>query len=145
MDDATEHQPPRNQPWPKCPAVPCAWGDVFDRLTILTLKCERISDPERRAHAAAEKVAVAEVVGDLGAFPSRLDELCERLAKVNASLWFVEDEIRACERAGRFDDEFIALARAVYQQNDNRAALKREISLLLGSAILEEKSFSTAR
>ena len=64
------------------------------------------------------------------------------LRAVNESLWRVEDEIRACERAGTFGPEFVELARSVYRENDRRAELKREINMLLGSAIVEEKSYA---
>ena len=42
---------------------------------------------------------------------------------------------------GKFDDEFIQLARSVYHQNDIRAAVKKEINELLGSDLVEEKSY----
>jgi hypothetical protein len=57
-------------------------------------------------------------------------------------LWQIEDDIRDCERAGDFGPRFIELARSVYCQNDERAALKRKINSLLGSALIEEKSYA---
>jgi hypothetical protein len=63
------------------------------------------------------------------------------LKAVNARLWEIEDKLRGCEAAGEFGDDFIALARSVYRENDHRAALKRRVSELLGSAIIEEKSY----
>ena len=65
-----------------------------------------------------------------------------RLKAVNAELWRIEDEIRLKERARAFDEEFIALARAVYVTNDRRAALKREINLVSRSGLVEEKSYA---
>jgi len=65
------------------------------------------------------------------------------LRAVNGRLWEIEDEIRDCEQRQDFGAPFIALARAVYQTNDRRAELKREINLLLGSTLIEEKSYST--
>ena len=73
----------------------------------------------------------------------RLAALRERLSAVNAELWRIEDEIRAKERAHAFDADFIALARAVYVTNDVRAALKREINRVCGSALIEEKSYAS--
>jgi hypothetical protein len=70
-----------------------------------------------------------------------LDELASRLRTVNEKLWDIEDAIRRCERDQNFGPEFIELARAVYHTNDVRAALKREINELLGSAIVEEKAY----
>ena len=61
---------------------------------------------------------------------------------VNQELWQIEDDIRVCERAEDFGPAFIALARAVYVTNDRRAALKKQVNLALGSAIVEEKSYA---
>jgi hypothetical protein len=72
----------------------------------------------------------------------RLEELRTELKAVNGELWEIEDKIRLCEKSGDFGPTFIALARAVYRLNDNRAALKREINLLFNSAIVEEKSYA---
>jgi len=71
-----------------------------------------------------------------------LDELTAQLQKANQQLWEIEDAIRDCEREKKFGDSFIQLARSVYQTNDRRAALKREINVLLGSHLIEEKSYS---
>ncbi len=60
---------------------------------------------------------------------------------MNQALWDVEDALRRLEAAGRFDDQFVALARSVYRQNDQRAAIKRRINELLASEIVEEKSY----
>jgi hypothetical protein len=71
-----------------------------------------------------------------------LDRLSADLKAVNEALWVIEDDIRDCERAKDFGPKFIELARSVYRQNDRRAQLKRDINLLLGSAIVEEKSYA---
>ena len=63
------------------------------------------------------------------------------LKSVNEAIWEIEDKVRDCERDNRFDAGFVTLARSVYQTNDKRAALKREINVKLGSAIVEEKSY----
>ena len=68
--------------------------------------------------------------------------MTRELREVNLILWRIEDEIRRCEHAGNFGPEFIALARSVYRENDRRAAIKREINLRLGSALIEEKSYA---
>jgi hypothetical protein len=64
------------------------------------------------------------------------------LKAVNEALWTIEDDIRACEARGDFGDGFVALARSVYRTNDRRAAIKREINVLCGSSIVEEKSYT---
>ena len=71
-----------------------------------------------------------------------LAELRVRLAGVNARLWDVEDRLREKEAASDFGPEFVELARSVYRCNDERAAIKREITLALGSSLVEEKSYS---
>jgi len=69
-----------------------------------------------------------------------LRHLTTELRKINETLWVIEDDIRDCERDGNFGEKFIELARAVYKTNDIRAALKRDINVLLGSRLVEEKS-----
>ena len=73
--------------------------------------------------------------------PRELAPLARELKAVNEKLWDAEDAIRACERRGDFSARFVALARSVYTENDRRAALKRRISELLGSPLIEEKSY----
>jgi len=116
-------------------------GEVADRISILRLKVDRIADPAALAHVLDHLARLEAAWTDAGLPP--LDgapgwpELCE----VNARLWDVEDALRACERAGRFDEEFVALARSVYRLNDRRAALKRALDVALGSPLVEEKSY----
>lgn len=121
--------------------VPVAAGELIDKITILEIKSERIGDPAKRANVRRE-LAALEAVRD-AAIPASagLVRLTDALRAVNAELWQIEDDIRDCERAGNFGERFVALARAVYRTNDRRAALKREINELLGSALVEEKSY----
>ena len=77
-----------------------------------------------------------------GARGSSLDLLTNQLAAVNARLWTTEDALRVCERDGDFGPRFVALARSVYCENDTRAAIKRAINTLAGSALVEEKSYA---
>jgi len=117
-------------------------GELIDRITILEIKAERIADPAKRANVLHE-LGILHAIRDRDVPPSpALDRLTVDLKAVNVKLWVVEDEIRDCERAGRFDDRFVALARAVYRTNDRRAALKAEINALLGAVIVEEKSYA---
>ena len=120
--------------------APISAGELIDKITILEVKAERISDPTKRANVQRE-------LSELEALRARhrldgLDVLTTDLRTVNETLWDVEDELRLLEVEQRFDARFIALARAVYQTNDRRAALKKEINLLVGSAIIEEKSYA---
>ena len=63
--------------------------------------------------------------------------------QINAKLWAIEDDIRALEAKQDFGNAFVALARAVYFTNDERAAVKRAINERHGSAIVEEKLYAS--
>jgi post-segregation antitoxin (ccd killing protein) len=122
--------------------VEIAPGELIDKITILEIKSERISDPAKLANVRVE-LDVLEAARD-AAMPgsSALDELTAQLKAVNAALWDIEDGIRDCERAKEFGPQFIELARSVYHSNDRRAALKRQVNELLGSKLVEEKSYA---
>jgi hypothetical protein len=122
--------------------VETSYGDVVDRVTILELKVARIADTQRRAHAAVELDALRAAWKAEG-LPA-IDDLEEtpRLAEVNARLWEVEDRLRELDRNGRFDPEFVQLARSVYLLNDERARWKRAINERLDSPIVEVKSYA---
>ena len=122
--------------------VPIAPGELIDKLTILRLKSERISDAEKLKNVQREWTALSEVADATLPEKPELDALREALYEVNARLWDIEDDIRACEAAKSFGAEFIELARAVYITNDKRAAIKKDINLLLGSNLVEEKSYT---
>ena len=116
-------------------------GELIDKLTILEIKLDRIDDPAKRANVAREYSILSNVLPVEIDTDETIKHLRGELKGVNAELWRIEDDIRAEERSGRFGVEFIALARAVYQINDKRAALKREINMRTQSAIVEEKSY----
>ena len=117
-------------------------GELIDKITILEIKCERIVDPGKLANVRKE-LAILAAARDGSIPPSdRSARLAADLKAVNEALWDIEDRIRDCDRVSDFGDAFIALARSVYGMNDKRAALKREINELLGSAIIEEKSYA---
>ena len=122
--------------------VPTAPGELIDKLTILQLKEERISDAAKVANVRLEKEALMEIASAQVAPGIELDALWEELYQINSDLWVIEDDIRDCEKAKEFGEDFIRLARAVYITNDRRADVKKKINLLLGSALIEEKSYS---
>jgi hypothetical protein len=122
--------------------VPISAGELIDKLAILEIKVERIADPKSRANVERELDALTRVRDRAVRPTAALGALAADLKAVNAELWQIEDELRDCERRGDFGAGFIALARAVYRTNDRRAALKREINMLLGSALVEEKSYT---
>src|SRR5512143_412130 len=116
-------------------------GEFLDKLTILEIKAERISDPAKLANVRRELELLRATWAASPLAGRDVSQLVARLRAVNESLWETEDRIRAHEAEGRFDAEFVALARSVYRDNDRRAAIKRELNLALGSDILEEKSY----
>ena len=125
--------------------VPISPGELLDKITILRIKSARMDD-------AAKLVNVRHELGLLEstwrtAVPVGVDLAAEEhaLAAVNAILWDVEDRLREQEGAQRFDQDFIELARAVYINNDERAAIKKRINIALGSVLVEEKSYQRCR
>lgn len=122
------------------PLVPVSWGELLDKITILEIKADRIEDAAARANVARELALLREIAAPVLPQPG-LAALIEALRSINCALWEIEDAIRARDAAARFDAEFIRLARAVYLTNDERAALKRKINVLLRSVLVEEKSY----
>jgi Family of unknown function (DUF6165) len=119
------------------PRVPVSWGELIDKITILEIKVERMRAPEAVANARRELEQLRSVLGE----PDGVAAMKDALAAVNRTIWDIEDAIRAKEAAGSFDNEFIELARSVYQNNDERSRIKRAINETLRSAIIEEKQY----
>ena len=121
--------------------VPVSPGEVLDKITILEIKSERISDAGKLANVKRE----LELLQASWAQSVDEDETVQRihgeLKAINEALWEIEDDIRDKERAREFDQVFIELARSVYVTNDQRADAKKELNLYLGSEIVEEKSY----
>ena len=118
-------------------------GDVVDRITILDLKHTRLSDPQALRAVKKELDALHQAWGDAELPDMASLEQWAPLCAVNAQLWEVEDTLRAHEQEGRFDDAFVQSARSVYKLNDRRAALKRALSVSLGSSLIEQKSYGS--
>jgi hypothetical protein len=117
-------------------------GEIIDKITILEIKSERMEN-ELKLINVRHELDILSSTRDTNIIGSRrLSELTTNLKSVNEMLWKIEDDIRNCEAAKDFSQIFIDLARAVYVTNDKRAELKREINLLLGSNIIEEKSYN---
>ena len=120
-------------------SVPISVGELIDKVTILQIKSRRIKDPAKLANIRSELSALLVVCTAHKIDPAT--PLARELEEVNEQLWNVEDKIREKERAKKFDDEFVALARAVYVQNDSRFALKCRLNEASGSKLREEKSY----
>jgi len=126
------------------PTAPISWGELIDKITILEIKAEQIGDPAALANVREELRLLREIESATRAHAGagELALLKAELKTVNSALWAIEDDIRAKERAKVFDDEFVRLARSVYQRNDERARIKRRINAVTGSQLVEEKSYA---
>jgi hypothetical protein len=121
--------------------TPVSPGELLDKLTILEIKAERIEDVEKVANVRHERQLLESVWSESGLDSEQIRSLRADLKQINEALWVIEDDIRLCENTGEFGERFIELARAVYVTNDRRAAVKKQINVALGSAIVEEKSY----
>jgi hypothetical protein len=116
-------------------------GELLDKITILRIKSERMSDPAKLSNVRVELRSLEETWNSSAYARINIEADVEALLRVNERLWVIEDDIRDKEREQAFDAEFVRLARAVYFENDERAAIKRRINTALGSSIVEEKSY----
>ena len=115
-------------------------GEIVDKLTILQIKKESITDPIKLDNIVKEYDYLLSVVeNDLGISTESPEYL--ELLSINKELWVIEDDIRDCERSKDFGPKFVSLAREVYFTNDDRARIKKEINLASGSSLVEEKSY----
>ena len=121
--------------------VPISPGELLDKITILEIKANRITDTEKLQNVETELQLLTEVWGQSLVDSNTVKQLKHELKTTNICLWEIEDEIRNKEARKEFDQEFIELARSVYLQNDKRAEVKKQINVLLGSKISEEKSY----
>jgi hypothetical protein len=121
--------------------VPISPGEMLDKITILRIKAARMTDATKVANVKHELGLLEQTWRGSGAASVDLGNDEAELTRVNEMLWVIEDEIRDEERAQRFGERFIELARAVYVTNDERAAIKKRVNTKLGSTIVEEKSY----
>ncbi|MBJ6981085.1 MULTISPECIES: DUF6165 family protein [unclassified Luteimonas] len=122
-------------------SVPVSFGELLDKIAILQIKSERMTDPAKLANVRNELSALEKTWMAHPAAGGDIVRLRAELKAVNERLWVIEDDIRLKEKAQAFDEEFIGLARSVYVQNDVRARIKKDINLALGSSYVEEKSY----
>ena len=117
-------------------------GEFLDKLTILRIKVERITDATKLQNITGELRMLEARWSDAQRNAADIDAEMAELRLVNEALWDIEDRLRGKEAQQEFDAEFIELARSVYVNNDRRAALKNSINRKLGSALVEEKSYT---
>ncbi len=122
--------------------VAVSWGELLDKISILEIKRARLTDSAQLANVEHEHATLCAARD--GAMPEGIDisDNFAALRAVNETLWQIEDDIRDCERDKDFGPRFVELARTVYTNNDERAAIKRRINEALGSEIVEEKSYA---
>ncbi|GGZ61713.1 hypothetical protein GCM10008101_14800 [Lysobacter xinjiangensis] len=125
--------------------VPVSFGELLDKIAILQIKSERMKDETKLANVRKELVALEKTWMAHPAAGHDIVQLRAQLKAVNERLWEIEDDIRVKEKQQAFDAEFIRLARAVYFENDERARIKKDINLALGSSYVEEKSYEDYR
>lgn len=114
-------------------------GELLDKLSILEIKRNKIRDPEKLVNVNSEYSLIKPLADKL---IQAVQPQYESLLEVNRLLWDIEDTIRDFERSLDFGKGFIETARKVYQLNDERARLKKEINLITKSGLIEEKSYS---
>ena len=122
--------------------LPVSPGEAIDKLTILAIKEARIDDAGKLSHVRHERALLQAAIAAEVPQDETLARLSTELATINEALWQIEDDIRARDAADDFGARFVALARAVYVTNDRRAAVKKAINQHLGSALVEEKSYT---
>jgi len=119
--------------------TPISVGELVDKLTILDIKLENISDEKKLSEIKNEKHQLEKLYKNF----SDLDMHRDILYQINRGLWSVEDDIRKHEREQNFGATFIRLARDVYQINDKRFEIKNKINELTNSEIKEVKSYES--
>jgi hypothetical protein len=122
-------------------SIPISVGELLDKLTILEIKSERITNPAKLANIERELKLLNQSWMQSKLSDCDIGPVIQELKRVNEKLWSIEDEIRLKELANTYDERFIELARSVYVENDRRASLKRQINEITGSVLIEEKEY----
>ena len=117
-------------------------GELLDKISILEIKQEKIKDSEKLKFINEEHAILKDQLNNNIKSDQKLNELFEKLKKINAKLWIIEDDKRQCEKDKDFTEKFIKLSRDVHFLNDERAKIKLEINNLTGSKIREIKEYT---
>ena len=120
--------------------TPVSLGELLDKISILIIKERNIVDTQKQYHIKNELEVLNKTLEN-SISRSQVKEYIEKLIEINSELWFIEDDIRDCERKKQFDQKFIDLARAIYITNDRRSEIKLEINKKFGSKLVEVKSY----
>ena len=118
-------------------------GELFDKLTILEIKLSKITDKDKLDNLMTEWEYInSQTLSYYQIYGHKLTLIVDKLDDLNNELWWIEDQIRLCEKQKVFDIEFVELARSVYKLNDERHDLKKEIDKITNSKFSEEKSYN---
>ena len=115
-------------------------GELLDKITILEIKREKITDSEKLKDINKELSSLTKTSDEKIPDKKRIEDLILNLKKINLKLWDIEENKRKAEKEKKFDKTFIQLSRDVYKSNDERAKIKLKINEILGSNIKEVKS-----
>ena len=117
-------------------------GELIDKITILEIKCARVSDPDQQSNLARQLGEFERVLREDVVPIREVWQLTEKLREINAAIWALEVEIRALIEGGDHGKRFVAVALDIVRRNDRRARIKSRINEALGSRIVEEKSYA---
>ena len=117
-------------------------GELIDRITILEIKCARLTDPDQQSNLAGQLGEFERVLRENVVSMRELRQLTDELREINGTIWALEDEIRALDGRGDHGERFVGVAREIVRWNDRRATVKSRINEALGSCIVEEKSYA---
>ncbi len=121
--------------------IPVSAAELIDKITILEIKSQRISDKPKLNNIRNELKVLKQIFTETIHKTSKVQALIKLLQQVNTKIWDTEDKIRLCEKNQNFGPSFVKVARLVYLNNDLRSDIKKKINLLIGSGIIEEKSY----
>ena len=118
-------------------------GELFDKISILEIKLEKIKDKNNLAEINKEYKVLKNAQNSNVEITDKIEKLFNEIKEVNTNLWNIEDKLRICEKNKDYGKNFIELARNVYLNNDKRSIIKLEINKILGSNIKEIKQYAS--
>tara|TARA_B110000014_G_C19780099_1_gene405666 strand:+ start:204 stop:590 length:387 start_codon:yes stop_codon:yes gene_type:complete len=121
--------------------VPISLGELIDKISILEIKKNKISNKEKNQHITQELIELNKVLKTENIDQKKINFFLAELKEINLKLWNIEDQIRICEKKSSFKEDFINLARSVYKFNDIRAKIKLKINTEFNSTLVEIKSY----
>ena len=117
-------------------------GELFDKISILEIKQEKIKDSEKLKYINNEYNVLRDQFSKNVKSDDKINKLFDSLKEINSKLWVIEDEKRMCEKKSNFGESFIKLSRDIHFLNDDRAKIKLEINNYTGSKIKEIKEYT---